>query len=100
MCSTVVAAGWVLRAGLVSLLDLLRFAVEESRSDEVFAVLGFLLSALGVCAWTGGSEAAEQPLPVIGAIRWDGWFQDNPWERNLASEQWRYRLPFLCHNRG
>ncbi len=34
--------------------------------------------------------------PLIGAIRWDGWFKDNPWEKNLKATKWRYRLPFFA----
>jgi len=33
---------------------------------------------------------------TVGAIRWDGWFEDNPWQRNLDPEQWHYRLPFFA----
>ena len=34
--------------------------------------------------------------PLIGAIRWDGWFKDNPWQTNLTATQWHYRLPFFA----
>lgn len=34
--------------------------------------------------------------PTVGAIRWDGWFADNPWQKNLDDAQWRYRLPFFA----
>jgi hypothetical protein len=34
--------------------------------------------------------------PLIGAIRWDGWFQDNPWQKNLNGKRWHYRLPFFA----
>lgn len=43
--------------------------------------------------------AAAEPLPSIGAIRWDGWFTDNPWEKNLAGAEWAYRLPFFATHR-
>ncbi|HNR34865.1 MAG TPA: glycoside hydrolase family 99-like domain-containing protein [Candidatus Hydrogenedentes bacterium] len=49
------------------------------------ALLLFLISA-------GAERPAE--CPIIGAIRWDGWFPGNPWEKNLAPKEWRYRLPF------
>ncbi len=34
--------------------------------------------------------------PLVGAIRWDGWFKDSKWEKNLADAKWRYRLPFFA----
>lgn len=37
-----------------------------------------------------------ESAPTVGAIRWDGWFKDNTWEKNLADAQWRYRLPFYA----
>lgn len=39
---------------------------------------------------------ASTAKPIVGAIRWDGWFKGNPWEKNLQSPQWRYRLPFYA----
>ena len=41
-------------------------------------------------------SAAKPQRPLVGAIRWDGWFKGNPWEKNLAGTQWRYRLPFFA----
>jgi len=40
------------------------------------------------------SERPLPPRPSFGAIRWDGWFQDNPWQRNLDPQQWHDRVPF------
>jgi hypothetical protein len=40
--------------------------------------------------------AATPRQPVFGAIRWDGWFEGNPWERNLQDPAWRHRLPFYA----
>jgi hypothetical protein len=31
---------------------------------------------------------------TVGAIRWDGWFNDNEWQRNLNPPEWHHRLPF------
>jgi hypothetical protein len=46
------------------------------------------------------SAGAERQLPsaqpTLGAIRWDGWFDGNTWEKNLVSPDWRYRLPFYA----
>ncbi len=47
--------------------------------------------ALGTCVHTG-REA--QSRPVVGAIRWDGWWADNPWEKKLPVEEYLRRLPF------
>jgi arylsulfatase A len=43
-----------------------------------------------------GRKAGGMDRPLVGAIRWDGWFKDNPWEKNLTTEQWYYRLPFFA----
>lgn len=37
--------------------------------------------------------------PSVGAIRWDGWFADNVWERNLQDQTWRNRLPFYAEEK-
>lgn len=52
---------------------------------------------LAVCfvALAAASEK-KAPPPTIGAIRWDGWFQDNTWEKNLSAPEWHYRLPFFA----
>jgi hypothetical protein len=49
-------------------------------------------------AGQGKSEPSRRGAdhPLVGAIRWDGWFKDNPWEKNLRSPEWRYRLPFFA----
>ncbi len=39
---------------------------------------------------------AQTSSPLVGAIRWDGWFRGNPWERNLDPLEWRSRLPFYA----
>jgi len=36
--------------------------------------------------------ATEQP--VVGAIRWDGWWHGSPYAPCLDPQQWHYRLPF------
>jgi len=41
-------------------------------------------------------KARNAVRPTVGAIRWDGWFKDNPWEKNLRDPKWRYRLPFFA----
>ncbi len=42
-------------------------------------------------------ELQQSPArPLIGAIRWDGWFNNNPWQTNLADPKWRDRLPFFA----
>lgn len=32
----------------------------------------------------------------MGAIRWDGWWEGNPWQKNLQPVQWHDRLPFYA----
>lgn len=39
---------------------------------------------------------AENHTPLVGAIRWDAWFAGNNYERHLAPEKWRHRLPFYA----
>jgi len=45
-------------------------------------------------------KVARRPVvsnrPLVGAIRWDGWFKNNPWEKNLADAKWCSRLPFFA----
>ena len=45
-------------------------------------------------AATGTARTSSPARPSLGAIRWDGWFQDNPWQRNLDPQQWHDRVPF------
>ena len=51
---------------------------------------------LGAVACARSDHESRKPAPAVGAIRWDGWFKDNPWEKNLAGPQWHYRLPFYA----
>ncbi len=53
----------------------------------VHAILILWTSVASIGFHAGGS-------PTFGAIRWDGWFAGNPWERNLQDPQWKSRLPF------
>ncbi len=44
---------------------------------------------------------AEEPRPVVGAIRWDGWHGDadgvgRAVTKSLTPPAWRYRLPFFA----
>lgn len=58
-------------------------------------LLLLLLAGSCLCAWPQENTPAEVPAPpLIGAIRWDGWFSDNPWQKNLDPAQWHERLPF------
>jgi hypothetical protein len=41
-------------------------------------------------------QSAGSDRPLVGAIRWDGWFKDNQWEKNLTDAKWRSRLPFFA----
>ncbi len=42
------------------------------------------------------SLAQTPAKPIIGAIRWDGWWSGAKYETNLNDEQWRDRLPFYA----
>jgi hypothetical protein len=55
-----------------------------------------LVGVLSLHMATESHAAMENPhtRPIVGAIRWDGWFAGNPWEKYLAPKQWRDRLPF------
>jgi hypothetical protein len=39
-------------------------------------------------------QPQSENKPVVGAIRWNGWFKGNPWQKNLNPQKWHYRLPF------
>jgi hypothetical protein len=63
--------------------------------------LKFVLVVVGLCLALscpadGGDVRQVSPRPTVGAIRWDGWFAGNPWEKNLQSAEWRDRLPFYA----
>jgi len=45
-----------------------------------------------IAPWPG--KRAEATEPLVGAIRWDGWWQGNPWQQFLGPSQWHYRIPF------
>jgi hypothetical protein len=49
-----------------------------------------------------GQSVPAAARPLVGAIRWDAWFGDDPTttvgvqvERSLSPQQWHYRLPFF-----
>ncbi|MBK5274131.1 MAG: glycoside hydrolase family 99-like domain-containing protein [Desulfuromonadales bacterium] len=46
----------------------------------------------------GASPISESgsSSPIVGAIRWDAWFDGNKYEKNLEPKQWHYRLPFYA----
>jgi hypothetical protein len=33
---------------------------------------------------------------LLGAIRWDAWFDGSPWAKELSRKEWNYRLPFFA----
>jgi Glycosyltransferase WbsX len=75
-------------------------------------MLKFLASLLCVLTLAGSMCGQLLPQPsntkserreIVGAIRWDAWFGDNPTttvghevERSLSPSQWHYRLPFFA----
>ncbi|RKY23857.1 MAG: hypothetical protein DRP62_05050 [Planctomycetota bacterium] len=40
------------------------------------------------------TPAQESERAIVGAIRWDGWFANNTWAKNLEPTEYHYRLPF------
>jgi hypothetical protein len=50
------------------------------------------------CAVLLPAAERERDGVTIGAIRWDAWFDDpvNPYEKSLADNRWRGRLPFYA----
>lgn len=52
------------------------------------------LLAIVLIACSGGVTDQRPSRPLVGAIRWDGWWQGNPWQRFLDPPAWRDRLPF------
>lgn len=61
-------------------------------------VIGFA-SLEGIFSKTSAISSTtktENHTPLIGAIRWDAWFAGNNYERHLAPEKWRHRLPFYA----
>lgn len=55
-----------------------------------------LVLILSEPVFAGEGPVSRTAIPSIGAIRWDGWFKDNPWEKNLQEPQWWERLPFYA----
>ncbi|MFA5058138.1 MAG: glycoside hydrolase family 99-like domain-containing protein [Opitutaceae bacterium] len=53
-----------------------------------------LCLAAGIFIGPAGIRAADRPPPVVGAIRWDGWFAGSPWAKNLVPAAYHERLPF------
>lgn len=47
-----------------------------------------------------GSETRPAARPTVGAIRWDGWWEGNPWEKNLSPKEWNSRLPFYAERKA
>ena len=69
----------------------------SARGSTLENLMGFRLFFVGAaCLLAGRVGLADDmpPRPTIGAIRWDGWFTGNPWQRNLNPKQWHDRLPF------
>lgn len=58
----------------------------------VFA--GLLISSM-LCGSLDASRGVGNH-PIVGAIRWDGWFSGSSWQKNLQSKEWKYRLPFYA----
>jgi hypothetical protein len=55
------------------------------------------VACISVATAADNAQAAVTTArPIVGAIRWDGWFAGNPWEKNLAPMAWRGRLPFYA----
>lgn len=54
-----------------------------------------ILGILWMASWGRATVASAADVrPTFGAIRWDGWFEGNPWQRNLDPQRWHARVPF------
>ncbi|MBI2022809.1 hypothetical protein HYS97_03105, partial [Candidatus Daviesbacteria bacterium] len=56
-------------------------------SSALFAVLPFEQIQ-------GQSLTQPEVKPLVGAIRWGGWFSGSRWAKNLEDQKWHSRLPF------
>lgn len=72
-------------------------------SAKLHVVKLCLLIALVLAFFTGDLSVADSPdaasgrtLPVVGAIRWDAWFEGSDYEKNLTPRRWHDRLPFYA----
>lgn len=61
---------------------------------RTWAIIGFILAAI-----PSPGPADDAGDPVVGAIRWDGWYGDRgvvgrTVQESLGPNEWHYRLPF------
>lgn len=80
--------------------------LERGISRKDFLGLGVNSALLAALSRTGQLKALEleavsqQPMvevdfkPLVGAIRWGGWFNGSKWAKNLEDPRWHSRLPF------
>lgn len=53
-------------------------------------------SPLSDCVNMGIPADSRLKPPIVGAIRWDGWFQDSVWSRYISDQHWQDRWPFYA----
>jgi hypothetical protein len=84
---------------------LLSAATEDilERPRLLFSAMCILLLVDAPAALSQTSKSKSTSRPLVGAIRWDAWFGDDPTttvgrevERSLGPSQWHYRLPFFA----
>ena len=67
--------------------------------SSVFSMIRVTLLTAGLCTWTASSPAATDP-PIVGAIRWDGWYGEGgvvkAVESSLGQPKYHFRLPWFA----
>jgi len=54
------------------------------------------LTLIVVFTLAGNLYAKKPEGAIVGAIRWEGWYENSKWANNLKPEQWHNRLPFYA----
>jgi hypothetical protein len=65
----------------------------------MYNFMRFIISGLILMLMTNHAayvHATENGRPVVGAIRWEGWYENSKWAKNLKPNQWHYKLPFYA----
>jgi len=51
---------------------------------------------LNLSVVTAGCAKDYNHPAIVGAIRWEGWYENSKWANNLKPKQWHCRLPFYA----
>jgi hypothetical protein len=52
------------------------------------------------CGHVGTLADSRLKPPIVGAIRWDGWFRDSVWAGYISDQKWQNRWPFYAVRSG